>query len=45
MLNQQEKMQSAPDQNQMAHLSTIMSEIQEAMEPVMTKFVRLLANQ
>lgn len=28
-----------------AHLSTIMSDMQQAMEPVMTKFVRLLMNK
>ncbi|MGG0665772.1 class II fructose-bisphosphate aldolase [Viridibacillus arvi] len=30
------------DQNKAAHLSVIMASMQEAMEPVMTKFVRLL---
>lgn len=29
----------------MVHLSTVMSEMQQAMEPVMTKFVRLFANK
>ncbi|GKU83848.1 class II fructose-bisphosphate aldolase [Niallia sp. NCCP-28] len=33
------------DNNQMAHLSTIMAEMQQAMEPVMTKFVRLLSKK
>lgn len=31
------------EQKQIAHLSTIMAEMQQAMEPVMTKFVRLLS--
>ena len=31
--------------NQMAHLSTIMAEMQQAMEPVMTKFIRLLSKK
>ncbi|WP_160724554.1 class II fructose-bisphosphate aldolase [Bacillus sp. USDA818B3_A] len=30
---------------QMAHLSTIMAEMQRAMEPVMTKFIRLLTKK
>ena len=29
----------------MVHLSTVMSEMQQSMEPVMTKFVRLFANK
>ncbi|WP_394233320.1 class II fructose-bisphosphate aldolase [Niallia oryzisoli] len=33
------------EKKQMAHLSTIMSEMQLAMEPVMTKFVRLLSGK
>lgn len=32
------------EKKQMAHLSTIMADMQQAMEPVMTKFVRLLSN-
>lgn len=31
------------EQKQIPHLSTIMAEMQQAMEPVMTKFVRLLS--
>lgn len=31
------------EKKQMAHLSTIMADMQQAMEPVMTKFVRLLS--
>lgn len=31
--------------NQTAHLSTIMSDMQQSMEPVMTKFVRLFSNR
>ncbi|MEH7245425.1 class II fructose-bisphosphate aldolase [Neobacillus niacini] len=37
-------LQKYTEKKQMAHLSTIMSDMQQAMEPVMTKFVRLLAN-
>jgi len=33
------------ENNQMAHLSTIMAEMQQAMEPVMTKFIRLLSKK
>jgi fructose-bisphosphate aldolase class II len=33
------------DDKTMVHLSTVMAETQQAMEPVMTKFVRLFANK
>ncbi|WP_050182068.1 class II fructose-bisphosphate aldolase [Domibacillus robiginosus] len=33
------------EKKQMAHLSTIMDEMQQAMEPVITKFVRLLSQK
>lgn len=33
------------EKKQMAHLSTIMEEMQQAMEPVVTKFVRLLSKK
>ncbi|KAA0941029.1 class II fructose-bisphosphate aldolase [Sporosarcina sp. ANT_H38] len=33
------------EDKQMAHLSTVMAEMQKSMEPVMTKFVRLFANK
>lgn len=32
------------EKKQMVHLSSIMSDMQQAMEPIMTKFVRLLSN-
>lgn len=33
------------DDKTMVHLSTVMAETQQAMEPIMTKFVRLFANK
>ena len=33
------------EDKQMVHLSTVMAEMQQSMEPVMTKFVRLFANK
>ncbi|MFB3163946.1 class II fructose-bisphosphate aldolase [Neobacillus sp. 179-J 1A1 HS] len=38
-------LQTCIEKQQMAHLSTIMAEMQQAMEPVMTKFVRLLSKK
>ncbi|PFP15977.1 hypothetical protein COJ96_27520 [Bacillus sp. AFS073361] len=38
-------LQTCTEKQQMAHLSTIMAEMQQAMEPVMTKFVRLLSKK
>lgn len=32
-------------ENEMVHLSTVMADMQKAMEPVMTKFVQLFANR
>ncbi|WP_026565018.1 class II fructose-bisphosphate aldolase [Bacillus sp. UNC41MFS5] len=38
-------LQTCIEKQQMAHLSIIMAEMQQAMEPVMTKFVRLLSKK
>ncbi|MDI2586684.1 class II fructose-bisphosphate aldolase [Psychrobacillus sp. NEAU-3TGS] len=38
-------LQNAFEQKQMPHLSTVMEEMQQTMESVMTKFVRLFANK
>ena len=38
-------LQNAFGNNQMPHLSTVMEEMQQTMESVMTKFVRLFANK
>ncbi|WP_342515106.1 class II fructose-bisphosphate aldolase [Sporosarcina sp. FSL K6-1522] len=38
-------LQHAFENKQMVHLSTVMADMQQAMEPVMTKFVRLFANR
>lgn len=38
-------LQNAFDNNKMPHLSTVMEEMQQTMESVMTKFVRLYANK
>lgn len=38
-------LQTCFEKQQMAHLSTIMADMQQAMEPVMTKFVRLLSKK
>jgi ketose-bisphosphate aldolase len=38
-------LQTCFEKQQMAHLSTIMADMQQAIEPVMTKFVRLLSKK